>query len=110
MFMTAFVLFMGVVLLVETLLPKQCGSISQKREKDKPFAGLLFKGLFLFFFFVKILKIKVGYTRMYPVYKNTYKRPFCPNKKVLKGEKNEETINRVVLLMCFHTLYGGGCQ
>ena len=109
MFMTAFVLFMGVVLLV-AILPKQGGSISQKREKDKPFAGLLFKGLFYFFFFVKILKIKAGYTRMYPVYKNTYKRPFCPNKKALKGEKNEETINRVVLLMCFHTLYGGGCQ
>ncbi|WP_428055682.1 hypothetical protein [Candidatus Avelusimicrobium fimicolum] len=49
MFMTAFVLFMGVVLLVETLLPKQGGSISQKREKDKPFAELLFKGLFYFF-------------------------------------------------------------
>ena len=109
MFIMAFGLFMGVVLLVATL-PKQCGSISQKREKGKPFAGLLFKGLFYFFFFVKILKIKAGYTRMYPVYKNAYKRPFCPNKKALKGEKNEETINRVVLLMCFHTLYGGGCQ
>ena len=109
MFMTAFVVFVGVVLLL-AILPKQCGSISQKREKGKPFAGLLFKGLFYFFFFVKILKIKAGYTRMYPVYKNTYKRPFCPNKKALKGEKNEETINRVVLLMCFHTLYGGGCQ
>ena len=24
---------------------------------------------------------------MYPVYKNTYKRLFCPNKKALKGEK-----------------------
>ena len=53
MFMTAFVLFMGVVSLVETLLPKQGGSISQKREKDKPFAGLLFKGLFYFFFLLK---------------------------------------------------------
>ena len=51
-FMTAFVLFMGVVLLVATL-PKQGGSISQKREKDKPFAGLLFKGLFYFFFLLK---------------------------------------------------------
>ena len=100
---------MGVVLLLATL-PKQGGSISQKRKKGKPSAGLLFKGLYPFFFFAKILKIKAGYTRMYPVYKNTYKRPFCPNKKALKGEKNEETINRVVLLMCFHTLYGGGCQ
>ena len=53
MFMTAFVLFMGVVSLVETLLPKQGGSISQKREKDKPFAELLFKGLFYFFFLLK---------------------------------------------------------
>ena len=52
MFMTAFVLFMGVVLLLATL-PKQCASISQKREKGKPFAGLLFKGLFYFFFLLK---------------------------------------------------------
>ena len=52
MFMTAFVVFVGVVLLVATL-PKQCGSISQKREKDKPFAELLFKGLFYFFFLLK---------------------------------------------------------
>ena len=108
-FIMALVLFTGVVLLVAAL-PKQCGSISQKREKGKPSVGLLSKRVVLFFFFVKILKIKAGYTRMYPVYKNTYKRPFCPNKKALKGEKNEETINRVVLLMCFHTLYGGGCQ
>ena len=52
MFMTAFVLFMGVVLLVATL-PKQGGPISQKREKSKPSAGLLFKGLFYFFFLLK---------------------------------------------------------
>ena len=52
MFMTAFVVFVGVVLLLATL-PKQCGSISQKREKGKPFAGLLFKGLFYFFFLLK---------------------------------------------------------
>ncbi|WP_428044979.1 hypothetical protein [Candidatus Avelusimicrobium fimicolum] len=51
-FRTAFVLFMGVFLLLATL-PKQGGSISQKREKDKPFAGLLFKGLFYFFFLLK---------------------------------------------------------
>ena len=75
MFMTAFVVFVGVVLLVATL-PKQGGSISQKREKCKLSAGLLFKGLFYFFFFVKILIIRVGYTRMYLVYKNAYKRPF----------------------------------
>ena len=30
-----------------------------------------------------------GYTRMYLAYKNAYKRPFCSNIKVLKGEKNE---------------------
>ena len=53
MFMTAFVVFVGVVSLVETLLPKQGGSISQKREKNKPSAGLLFKGLFYFFFLLK---------------------------------------------------------
>ena len=34
------------------------------------------QGLCLFFLFVKILKIKAGYTRMYPPYKNAYKRPF----------------------------------
>ena len=66
---------MVVVLLVATL-PKQGGSISQKRGKGKLSAGLLFKGLFYFFFFVKILIIRVGYTRMYLVYKNAYKRPF----------------------------------
>ena len=84
---------MGVVLLLATLL-KQCGSISQKREKDKPSAGLLFKGLF---FFVKILKIKAGYTRMYPAYKNAYKRPFYPNKKALKGEK----MKKLLIGLCF---------
>ena len=52
---------MGVVLLLASL-PKQCGSISQKREKGKPSAGVLFKRVVLFFF-VKILKIKAGYTR-----------------------------------------------
>ena len=50
MFIMAFVLFMGVVLLVATL-PKQGGSMSQKREKSKPSAGLLFKRVVLFFFF-----------------------------------------------------------
>ena len=88
MFMTAFVLFMGVVLLVATL-PKQGGSISQKRGKGKPSVGLLSKRVVLFFFFVKILKIKAGYTRMYPAYKNAYKRPFCSNIKTLKRRKNE---------------------
>ena len=51
-FIMALVLFMGVVLSVATL-PKQGGSISQKREKSKPSAGLLFKGLFYFFFLLK---------------------------------------------------------
>ena len=51
-FYDGLVLFVGVVLLLAILL-KQCGSISQKREKDKPFAGLLFKGLFYFFFLLK---------------------------------------------------------
>ena len=88
MFMTAFVLFMGVVLLVATL-PKQGGSMSQKREKSKPSAGLLFKRVVLFFFFVKILTIKAGHTRMYLPYKNVYKRPFCSNIKALTRRKNE---------------------
>ena len=38
----------------------------------------LLKVLFPFFFFAKILNIRTGYTRMYPVYKNAYKRPFWP--------------------------------
>ena len=82
MFITAFVL-------LGATLPKQGGSISQKREKSKPSAGLLFKGLYPFFFFVKILTNRGRYTRMYPVYKNAYKRPFCPNIKTLKRRKNE---------------------
>ena len=49
MFITAFVLFMGVVLLLATL-PKQCGSISQKREKISRSQEIFFKGLFYFFF------------------------------------------------------------
>ena len=52
MFIMAFVLFMGVVLLVAAL-QKQCGSISQKREKSKPSSGLIIKGLFPFFFLLK---------------------------------------------------------
>ena len=88
MFIMAFVLFMGVVLL-GAALPKQGGSISQKREKGKPSAGLLFKGLYPFFFFAKIFTNRGGYTRMYPVYKNAYKRPFCLNIKTLKRRKNE---------------------
>ena len=84
----ALVLFMGVVLLVAAL-PKQGGSISQKREKDKPSAEPLFKGLFYFFFFAKILTNRGGYTRMYLVYKNAYKRLFCSNIKTLKRRKNE---------------------
>ena len=58
MFIMAFVLFMGVVLL-GAALPKQGGSISQKREKGKPSAGLLFKGLYPFFFLLKFLRIAV---------------------------------------------------
>ena len=34
---------------------------------------------------------------MYPVYKNTYKRPFCPNKKALKGEK----MKKLLIGLCF---------
>ena len=85
--MTAFVLFMGVVLLLATL-PKQCGYTSQKRGKGKPSAGLIFKGV-VSFFFVKILIIRSGYTRMYLSYKNVYKRPFCSNIKALTRRENE---------------------
>ena len=81
MFITAF------VLLVATL-QKQYGSISQKREKSKPSVGLLSKRVVLFFF-VKILTIKAGYTRMCLLYKNAYKRLFCSNIKVLTRRKNE---------------------
>ena len=49
-FIMALVLFMGVVLLVAAL-PKQGGSISQKREKGKPSAGLLSKRVVSVFFF-----------------------------------------------------------
>ena len=88
-FRTAFVLFMGVVLLVATL-PKQGGSISQKREKGKPSAGLLSKRVVsVFFFFAKILIIRVGCIRMCLPYKNAYKRLFCSNIKALTRRKNE---------------------
>ena len=50
---------------------------------------VLFKRVVLFFFFVKILTIKAGYTRMCLLYKNAYKRLFCLNIKTLKGGKNE---------------------
>ena len=40
------------------------------------FPSFILKGLFPFFFFVKILIIRGGYTRMYLSYKNAYKRPF----------------------------------
>ena len=53
MFMTAFVLFMGVVSLVEILLPKQCGSISQKREKVSRPQDFFLKGCIRFFFLLK---------------------------------------------------------
>ena len=111
MFMTA--LFYLWVLFVWSVGLRHCQNrvapLVKRGKKVSRLQDFFLKGCFIFFF-VKILKIKAGYTRMYPVYKNAYKRPFCPNKKALKGEKNEETINRVVLLMCFHTLYGGGCQ
>ena len=44
----------------------------------------LLKVLFPFFFFAKILNIRTGYTRMYLLYKNAYKRPFGP---FMQGEK-----------------------
>ena len=48
MFMTAFVVFVGVVLLL-AILPKQCGSISQKREKISRLQDFFLKGCFIFF-------------------------------------------------------------
>ena len=53
------------------------------------FSVVYFKGVVPFFFFVKILTIRAEYTRMYPLYKNAYKRPFCLNIKVLTRRKNE---------------------
>ena len=50
---------------------------------------VLFKGVVSFFFFVKILINCGGRTRMYPPYKNAYKRPFCSNIKALTRRKNE---------------------
>jgi hypothetical protein len=85
-----FGLFAVAVSLVATL-QKQCGSTSQKREKASRPIGcgvVLFKRVVVFFF-VKILTIKAGYTRMYLPYKNAYKKPFCPNIKVLTRRKNE---------------------
>ncbi|HAM42972.1 MAG TPA: hypothetical protein DCP52_03970 [Elusimicrobia bacterium] len=38
-------------------------------------SSFILKGLSSFFF-VKILINRGGYTRMYPLYKNAYKRPF----------------------------------
>ena len=87
-------------------LQKQCGSASQKRadnlrgadssgmtDKQCDFCRCFFvvyvKRVVLFFFFVKILTIKAGYTRMYLPYKNAYKRPFCSNIKALTRRKNE---------------------
>ena len=54
------------------------------------FFVVYFKGVVSFFFFVKILTLRAGYTRMYPLYKNVYKRLFCLNIKALKGEKMKE--------------------
>ena len=48
-----------------------------------------FKRVVLFFFFVKILIIRTACIRMYPLYKNAYKRQFCSNIKELKGYRNE---------------------
>ena len=53
MFITAFVVFVGVISLVETLLPKQGGSISQKREKVSRPQDFFLKGCFIFFFLLK---------------------------------------------------------
>ena len=55
MFMTAFVLFMGVVCVVcwFAALPKQCGSISQKREKVSRPQDFFLKGCIRFFFLLK---------------------------------------------------------
>ena len=53
------------------------------------FLVVLFKGVVPFFFFVKIWIIRMGYTRMCPLDKNVYKRPFRPNIKALTRRKNE---------------------
>ena len=82
-------MFITVFVLLVATLQKQCASIMQKREKGKPSAGLIIKGLFLFFFFAKILMNRGRCTRIYSLYKNAYKGAFFPNIKALKGDKNE---------------------
>ena len=62
--------------------------VKRGKKVSRP-QDIFIKMLYPFFFFVKILKIKAGYARMYPVYKNAYKRPFCSNIKTLKRRKNE---------------------
>ena len=64
-------------------------TLVKRGEKGKLSAGLIFKGVVSFFFFVKILIIRSGYTRMYLPYKNVYKRPFWSNIKALIRRENE---------------------
>ena len=63
-------------------------TLGNRGGKGKVSAGLIFKGV-VSFFFVKILILRMGYTRMCPPYKNAYKRLFCVNIKVLQRRKNE---------------------
>ncbi|WP_432635734.1 hypothetical protein, partial [Candidatus Avelusimicrobium sp.] len=67
-------------------------SLVKRGKKVSRPQDLFLKGLFRFFFFVKILINRGGRTRMYPLYKNAYKRPFCSNIKALIRRKNEKII------------------
>ena len=73
--------------------------------QDLPFGAFVIvfwqfsvKGLFRFFF-VKILINCGGRTRMYPPYKNAYKRPFCLNIKALKRRKSERFYEYFILVV-----------
>ncbi len=63
------------------------------------FLAVLCKGVVSFFFFVKILINCGGRTRMYPPYKNAYKRPFCLNIKALKRRKSERFYEYFILVV-----------
>ena len=67
----------------ETTDPRQkpSGMTAKQCNFCRCFFAVYFKGVVSFFFFVKILTLRNGYTRMYPPYKNVYKRPFWPFKR-----------------------------
>ena len=69
--------------------------------------GPFLKGVVSFFFFVKILINRGGRTRMYPPYKNAYKRPFCSNIKALTRRKNERFYEYFILVVILESCSPG---